>query len=84
LGHGAVTIEARTLVFNFRYRSAAHFVEVFRHWYGPVQKAFLALPEAQASRLEGELIELLEARRRRDATTLIVPSEYLEAVVTRR
>jgi ubiquinone/menaquinone biosynthesis C-methylase UbiE len=84
LGHGAATIEARTLAFNFRYRSAAHFVEVFRHWYGPVQKAFLALPEAQASRLEGELIELLETRRRRDATTLIVPSEYLETVVTRR
>ena len=32
------------MMFNFRYRSAAHFIEVFRTWYGPVHKAFAALP----------------------------------------
>ena len=31
-------------IFNFRYRSAAHFIDVFRTWYGPVHKAFAALP----------------------------------------
>ncbi len=33
----------RERIFNFRYRSAAHFVDVFRTWYGPVHKAFAAL-----------------------------------------
>lgn len=36
--------------FNFRYRSAAHFIEVFRSWYGPVQKTFASLPEDKAPR----------------------------------
>ena len=35
--------------FAFRYRSAEHWVDVFRTWYGPVHKAFASLPaEAQA------------------------------------
>lgn len=37
----AVTAAPRT--FNFRYRSPAHWIEVFRTFYGPVHKAFLAL-----------------------------------------
>ena len=37
-------------IFNFRYRSAAHFIEMFRTWYGPVHKAFGALPAEKARR----------------------------------
>ena len=37
-------------MFNFRYRSAAHFIDVFRTWYGPVHKAFAALPSRQGGR----------------------------------
>ena len=32
--------------FSFRYRSAAHWVQVFRDFYGPAHKAFLALDAA--------------------------------------
>ncbi|CAI3801122.1 hypothetical protein DBADOPDK_02714 [Pseudomonas sp. MM223] len=46
--------------FNFRYRSAAHFIEVFRTWYGPVHKAFTSLEPEAASALERELTQLLE------------------------
>ncbi len=42
-GEQAASIEATARIFNFRYRSAAHFIEVFRTWYGPVHKAFAAL-----------------------------------------
>ena len=40
----------RRACFNFRYRSAAHFIDVFRTWYGPVHKAFAALAGRQGRR----------------------------------
>lgn len=70
-------------VFNFRYRSAAHFVDVFRKWYGPVNKAFAAQSPEQSEALASELVGLLESLNRAPAS-LVVPSEYLEIVVTRR
>jgi len=68
--------------FHFRYRSAEHFVDVFRSWYGPVHKAFLALPDDGAAALKQDLIELLE-RNNTAVGSLLIPSEYLEVVVTR-
>jgi SAM-dependent methyltransferase len=71
-------------VFNFRYRSAGHFVEVFRTWYGPTHKAFAALPTDKAAALEADMLELLNKLNRASGASLVVPSEYLEVVVTRR
>jgi ubiquinone/menaquinone biosynthesis C-methylase UbiE len=78
----SMAVTARS--FNFRYRSARHFIEVFRTWYGPVHKAFAALPAEQADALERDLAELLESLNRAGASSLVVPSEYLEIVITRR
>jgi ubiquinone/menaquinone biosynthesis C-methylase UbiE len=88
-GDEAAAIIATPRVFNFRYRSAEHMIEVFRTWYGPVQKAFAALPADKAAQLHQDLAELMErfdggghAAPGRGA--LVVPSEYLEIVITRR
>lgn len=81
-GAGAKSIRAVPRVFNFRYRSPAHFVDVFRRWYGPVHKAFLALPVDEAAALEADLLDLL-GRMNQSRHALCVPSEYLEVVVTR-
>jgi len=70
--------------FNFRYRSAAHFIEVFRTWYGPVHKAFAALPAEGAAALERDLTDLLNGLNQGGTGALLIPSEYLEIVVTRR
>lgn len=70
--------------FNFRYRSAAHFIDTFRNWYGPVHKAFGALPPEGATLLEGDLTELLNSLNRAGENSLVVPSEYLEVVINRR
>ncbi len=83
-GESAAEIKATPRLFNFRYRSAAHFIEVFRTWYGPVHKAFLALPPDKAAALESDLTDLLNRLNRAGPGTLVVPSEYLEVVVTRR
>lgn len=79
---GAIGVTAR--MFNFRYRSAAHMVDVFRTWYGPVQKAFQALPADKAAELEQDLHALMERMDRGNGNGLVIPSEYLEIVVVRR
>jgi ubiquinone/menaquinone biosynthesis C-methylase UbiE len=80
----AASVAITPRVFNFRYRSAAHFVEVFRAWYGPTHKAFAALPSDKAAALEADMLELLTRLNRAGDASLVVPSEYLEVVVTRR
>jgi hypothetical protein len=77
-------METRRRLFNFRYRSAAHFIEVFRTWYGPVHKAFAALPAEGAAALEADMTELLDSLDEGGPGGLVVPSEYLEIVIVRR
>jgi ubiquinone/menaquinone biosynthesis C-methylase UbiE len=83
-GEQAAAIAVTPRLFNFRYRSAAHFIDVFRTWYGPVHKAFAALPTDKAAVLEHDLTDLLNSMNRAGAGSLVVPSEYLEIVVMRR
>lgn len=82
-GASAASIQATPRMFNFRYRSAAHFIDVFRTWYGPVHKAFAALPAEGAAALENDLAALLNRLNRAGDRALVVPSEYLEVVITR-
>ncbi|BBP70207.1 hypothetical protein PHLH6_22110 [Pseudomonas sp. Seg1] len=70
--------------FNFRYRSAAHFIDIFRHWYGPVHKAFAVLPPESGQALESDLADLLNRLNRAGEGSLVVPSEYLEVVISKR
>ncbi len=83
-GDHAADIQVTSRTFQFRYRSAAHFLDVFRRWYGPVHKAFAALPAEQAATLERDLTELLDSLNRAGPGSLVVPSEYVEVVITRR
>jgi len=83
-GTQAKEVAVTPKIFNFRYRSAAHFIEVFRTWYGPIHKAFAALPPEGETALERDLTELLNRLNRGGANSLVVPSEYLEVVVTKR
>jgi len=79
----ASEIEVTRRHFSFRYRSPAHFIEVFRTWYGPVHKAFAALGEKGAE-LDRDLTELLSSLNVGGKDSLVVPSEYLEIVIRRR
>ena len=82
-GEAAAAVQATPRHFAFRYRSAAHFIDVFRTWYGPVNKAFAAQTPEKAEALAAELAELLNGLNRAGPGSLVVPSEYLEVVVTR-
>jgi ubiquinone/menaquinone biosynthesis C-methylase UbiE len=80
----AAWIKTELRHFNFRYRSAQHFLEVFRAYYGPMLKAFSALETPQQNRLERDLYDLIARMNRADDGTMIVPSEYLEVVIMKR
>jgi len=77
------TVHAVQRYFTFRYRSPEHFIEVFRTWYGPVLKAFGALDAKGQAALHEDLVALIGRFNRSGDSTMVVPSEYLEIVVTR-
>ncbi len=70
-------------LFHFRYKSPNHWLETFKTYYGPANRAFAALDVSKQAALETDLIALLEQMNRGGKDTLIVPGEYLEVVVTR-
>jgi ubiquinone/menaquinone biosynthesis C-methylase UbiE len=83
-GAQASSIQLEQRHFVFRYRSAQHWIDVFKTYYGPLLKTFGALdPQAQAA-LTDDLFALIKRFNRSGDKTMVVPSEYLEVVVTRR
>jgi hypothetical protein len=83
LFRGSARIMHATRTFAFRYESAAHFVEVFRTFYGPTHTAFLALDTAGQAALEGDMMALLRSLDVGGSGGLVVPGEYLETVITK-
>ncbi|MDR5835702.1 class I SAM-dependent methyltransferase [Caballeronia sp. LZ034LL] len=81
-GHEA-RISAMSRQFVFRYRSAAHFIDVFRTYYGPMNKAFAALEGERQAAFLHDLTALIDSRNCSGDQTLVLPSEYLEVVVER-
>lgn len=77
-------IKTSKRMFSFRYKSPRHWLEIFKTYYGPTNRAFAALDPAGQLALEAEIIQLLERMNSGGNDTLIVPSEYLEVVVTTR
>jgi len=83
-GAQAAHVQVARRHFNFRYRSAAHWLQVFRDFYGPTHKAFAALDSSRQQAMASDILALLERHNVAGRYSLVVPSEYLEVVVTRK
>ena len=83
-GAAAHSVSTESRIFAFRYRSPEHFVEVFKNYYGPTHKAFAALDEANQRGLANDLLTLIGRMNHAEDGTMVVPSEYLEIVITKR
>ena len=79
----AASVTSAQRNFVFRYRSPAHWLEVFRTYYGPVLKAFAALEPAAQVALQDDLMTLIDRFNRSGDESMVVPGEYLEIVITR-
>jgi SAM-dependent methyltransferase len=83
-GPAAHEIGVTNREFVFRYRSPANWIEVFRTWYGPITKAFGALDAERQAAFTQDLTALMESGNHAKDGTLVLPSEYLEVVITRK
>ena len=83
-GSQAADIRCARKHFNCRYRSSAHWIQVFREFYGPTLKAFAALDAVKQVALEQDITNLLERFNRAGKDSLVVPGEYLETVIVKR
>jgi len=83
-GADADEIRCERKIFNFRYRSAAHWLQIFRDYYGPTHKAFAALGAREQAAMAADITALLERLNTAGETSLVVPGEYLEVVIVKR
>jgi hypothetical protein len=83
-GEQAAKIEVASRHFTFRYRSPAHWLEIFKNYYGPVLKAFAALDASKQPALADDLIALIGKFNRAKDGSMVAPSEYLEVVITKK
>ena len=79
----ACAIRVANREFIFRYRSPGHWIDVFRTYYGPMNKTFAALDADKQAAFNRDLLALMESRNRSGDRTLVLPSEYLEVVIER-
>ena len=68
--------------FVFRYKSADHWLETFRNYYGPVLKAYAALDAEKQNNLTHDIHDLL-GDFNTSSDKLTIASEYMEVVVTK-
>ena len=76
-----ITLHERS--FNFRYQSPDHFMHIFRTYYGPTHKAFLALDEKGQAGLDADIRALIDQFNVATDGTMVVPSAYVDAVITK-
>jgi ubiquinone/menaquinone biosynthesis C-methylase UbiE len=81
--HQATEIRTAERTFVFRYRSPQHWLEVFRTYYGPLLKAFAAVEAPAQQALSNDIVELIGRFNRSGDSTVVVPSAYLEIVITK-
>ncbi|MCE9579812.1 MAG: class I SAM-dependent methyltransferase [Deltaproteobacteria bacterium] len=82
LFRGVRSMQITRATYTFRYESAAHFIDVFRRFYGPTFQAFGKLDAKGQAALTNDIV-LLAERFNRSKRSFIVPAEYLEVVVER-
>ena len=82
-GAQAADIRTARRNFNFRYQSAAHWLQIFRDFYVPTHKAFAALYAPGQDALEKDITALLNRCNIAGSASLVIPGEYLEVVITK-
>jgi ubiquinone/menaquinone biosynthesis C-methylase UbiE len=82
-GPHASDIRTERKHYAFRFGSAEHFIDYFGRYYGPIHKAFAGLDRESQKAFHAALLELLNRSNQGGRDTLVVPSEYLEVVITK-
>jgi ubiquinone/menaquinone biosynthesis C-methylase UbiE len=84
LGDGVSNLRMERRICVQRFPSARFYIDFFCRYYGPTLKAFEALDAAGQERLAADMDALLREHNQSGDDTLVLHSEYLEIVATRR
>jgi SAM-dependent methyltransferase len=79
---GSLTAQKRHFV--FRARSPQAWIDDWARYYGPTLKAFEAVGAGGGAALRADLVDLIARFNLATDGTMIVPTEYLEAVIVTR
>ncbi len=79
----ADSIDLTARDFVFRYPSNDHFMDIFRTYYGPMHKAFLALDAVGQKELDADLRAVLDRFNTVSDGTLVAPGAYVDVVIRR-
>lgn len=83
LGPGCRALQLTRRSMIFRYRSARHWLDFFRTYFGPTMRAFESLDAPRQREFEAALLELVERFNRSGDETIAAPGDYLEIVAIR-
>lgn len=75
------TLKTERKNFVFRYRSPQHWFDTFRTYYGPMQKAFMAVGADKQASFSADVFKLVQHFNRAVDGSMVLPSEYLEVVL---
>ena len=84
LGDGVSSLEIQRRTFVFRYPSPRFYVELSRVHVGFMREVLEGLDESKQDALLGEWADLVHRFNRSGDETMVMPSDYLEVVATRR
>lgn len=79
----ATAIHTEKRACTFRHLSPEAWLEMFRTFYGPMNRAFAALDDNNQAAFQGDILGLMAEMNRSGDATLVLDSEYLEVVISR-
>jgi ubiquinone/menaquinone biosynthesis C-methylase UbiE len=78
------TIHITKRIFNFRFLSYTHADEINKKYLGPMVKLYPKLDENMKVQFDRDMEQILRSFNRSGDDTLLLPSEYLEAVMIKK
>jgi ubiquinone/menaquinone biosynthesis C-methylase UbiE len=82
-GNGISSLTSERTTLKEGFRSADHFVDYFRTYFGPTKVAFERVGEEGADALRNDLHEMLERWNLAGERAMVAPAEYLQVIATR-
>jgi len=82
-GDGIAELRAERRISRQPFRSADHYIEFFRKYFGPTQMAYERVGEEGAQALTDDLRDFLEAANTAGDRAMVLEAEYLEVIATR-
>lgn len=83
-GHAVASTRISRRSALFRFRSSAHWIEVFSRYFGPIIRVREALDDARRQDFLAELDATLNCFNKSGDGTLVVSADYLEVVMARQ